>query len=151
MIDDDITSYEFSSTEVITDTQLVSEWRQVLTGAQPADQSSYPFIGGFTSFLFLDQDQKPIAFVSILNWKCRGVVIPISHYRSKKNGFILDERKNKHRGFGWQSEPFVRNVYNYMELNRTDELQKKRDFFSETTKGRLSLEKLLFEGDDSEE
>jgi len=146
---DDLMGSVFSS-EIITDSQLVSEWKQALVDASPADWRSAPMVGYFAHLFFLDKEQKPIASVSISNWKCIGGAYPIWHYRNKKNGIIIDWRKNKNKGFCWQSEPFVRSVYNYMELNRADELQKKRDDWSRGSKGRLSLEKLLFEGDDSQ-
>jgi len=136
--------YAFRS-EVITNPQLISEWRQALADASPADWRSAPLVGYFTDLLFLDHEQNPVAGVSITNWKCMGRTFAISHYRSKKNSIVVDWRKNKHNGFWWQSEPFVRSVYNYMQQNRAEELQKKRD-----EKGRLSLEKLLFEGDDND-
>ena len=148
---DDETVYYGSLSEIITDPLLILEWTRALADASPADRRDLMFCGHLAHLLFLDRKQKPIANVSIVNWECRGSVTPIPRYRNKESGFFEGGvfwawRKNKSRGSYWQSEAFVRSVYNYMQLNRSDEIQRLRDYYVEMNGS--DLERMLFEGDD---
>ena len=116
--------YEFTS-EIITDPLLISEWKHALIDAE--ENEMFPLIGILTHLLFFDQQQKPIALVYIVNWKCIVHVLPITHYRRGKNCIVMDSRKTDDSS-SWTSEPFVRGVYNYMQIARPNELQEARDF-----------------------
>ena len=137
----DTRHWDYTS-EIITDSKLVSEWRQTLSEASPVERTSLPFVGHLASLFFLDHEQNPIAQILIVNWKCTGNVFPIPRYRNKKNGVIVNrpEDMNKDNCFTWQSEPFVRSVYNYMRVNRSNQLQYIRDLYP------VEFESLLFEG-----
>jgi len=140
---DSTLAYKFTS-DIITDPHFIAELKQSFVGVTTTNVPSYPWIGILAELVFFDQRQKPIALVSIVNWECSVSMRPIAHYRMTENGIVVDLDYNL--SAYWNSEPFVRSVYEYMKVHKSDDLQKLRDFYLGDG---LDLEKLLFHGDAS--